>query len=293
MNEISEKIPRITERFIPLIITGLIVYGSWVYSYYICWLPDHHRSISVGLIVGNVLWIVLAYSIWAQIVISGPGIQRVITYDDFNGDVPPIFQCDPTGQPLWCSNCQSIKEDKSHHSSRIGRCISRFDHYCTFMGVIIGKDNYKLFIHFIIAFWCYLIYLLISMIVLVPKDHAVNANVIVALIISGFWLLMLSGLIMEHMGYIYWNKTTIDVLENRRNKRQGITEDRHYSVLYNNERHVVSIPSNVYRHWDRGFKNNWTEVMGADWWIPVLESRGKEYGMLYNDEYLISLIKEA
>lgn len=41
-----------------------------------------------------------------------------------------VFECDIDGLPRWCSVCQTWKPDRSHHSSEVGRCVYKMDHFC-------------------------------------------------------------------------------------------------------------------------------------------------------------------
>ena len=51
-----------------------------------------------------------------------PGLQRFLDKD--------VFECDIDGYPRWCSSCQMWKPDRSHHSSELGRCVYKMDHFC-------------------------------------------------------------------------------------------------------------------------------------------------------------------
>lgn len=51
-----------------------------------------------------------------------------------------VFVCQTDGRPRWCSECCNWKQDRVHHSSEIGRCVYRMDHYCPWVGGMIGEN---------------------------------------------------------------------------------------------------------------------------------------------------------
>lgn len=265
----------------PLVITLLLIYGSWVYSYYICWKQVHPHSPSkgIGLIVGNVLFVVLIYVLWVQMLVIGPGKQpalpryRIIEGDDDCIEPPRVFSCDERGFPIWCSQCQSIKAERSHHSTRLNICIPRFDHYCSFLGVLIGKRNNKLFIQFCVVFWCYFIYVGVSMAVFTPAMKSdtgrVQPNVIVCFILIAMWLCILTALTAEHLVYLFTNGCTIDALEQRRIRREGAESDKFYSIAYKEGRRIVRVSKTDRKVWDQGLFKNVESVMGPNRWAWI------------------------
>jgi len=73
---------------------------------------------------------------------SGPGLGAY-TDRDALGDGSPgpapgleffykrdIFECETDGLPRWCSTCKIWKPDRSHHSSELGKCVYKMDHFC-------------------------------------------------------------------------------------------------------------------------------------------------------------------
>jgi palmitoyltransferase len=41
-----------------------------------------------------------------------------------------IFECEKDGRPRWCSTCHIWKPDRVHHSSELGKCVFKMDHFC-------------------------------------------------------------------------------------------------------------------------------------------------------------------
>ncbi|CCH42413.1 Palmitoyltransferase PFA5 [Wickerhamomyces ciferrii] len=243
---------------IPVLITCGMIYLSWVYSYFICWneiYKHHSKSTGIGLIIGNILFILLIYGIWFQILIIGPGKQpkvplfRILQNVDETGynciEPPEYFMCSKDGFPIWCSECQSIKIDRSHHSSDLGYCIPKMDHFCTFLGAVIGKENYHLFIQLCWWWLCYFIFIGISMACFTKqyKDRkgSVNANIIIVYVAVIGWILMIFALFSSHIYYIYGNKTSIDDMRRKRNRRTNTLYDEYVSLKHNDKRYILRI----------------------------------------------------
>lgn len=180
-------------RFIlPIIVLGLLCYGTWAYCHKLCYEQVDKRlrqkSVSVGLICAVCFLDVVVIFIWLQIVILvGPGTQPHVapflilpiaseektsntsqnTSVEYDAVVPPkCYQSDPHGYPIWCSECQSLKMERTHHSSELGHCIPRFDHYCMWIGTVIGRDNYRLFVQFAAYFSTLLLIMWVSICVI-------------------------------------------------------------------------------------------------------------------------------
>lgn len=66
---------------------------------------------------------------------------------DFSPDSPgleafyskEIFVCEVDGRPKWCSQCQYWKPDRAHHSSELGRCVRKMDHFCPWVGGMVSE----------------------------------------------------------------------------------------------------------------------------------------------------------
>lgn len=63
---------------------------------------------------------------------DSPGLEHFYTKD--------AFICENDGRPKWCSECCNWKPDRAHHSSEINRCVIRMDHYCPWVGGMIGEN---------------------------------------------------------------------------------------------------------------------------------------------------------
>lgn len=72
---------------------------------------------------------------------SGPGLGAYTDRALEDGRIGPasgleffykrdIFECEIDGLPRWCSTCKIWKPDRSHHSSELGKCVYKMDHFC-------------------------------------------------------------------------------------------------------------------------------------------------------------------
>lgn len=301
----SRRIQRLGDAVTPVVISLLLVYGSWVYSYYICWeelrQTQHRESVGVGLIVGNIVLLVLLFTIWLQIMVLGPGVQpRLPPYRLLEGaggreciEPPAVFSCDERGYPVWCSNCQSIKAERAHHSTRLDRCVPRFDHYCAFIGCVIGKRNHRLFMQFCVVFTLYFVYIITSMGIysrdIQRRAGSLNPNIVVCLVLAAVWLVMVLGLTGEHVSYLVANKATVTVMDARRIKKQRLDDHQYYSVSTKEGRCVVSLSKQDYKVWDHGVVANMKSVLGQSPWFwawPVgspVANTGNPHARTYDD----------
>lgn len=287
----QKALQRSLRLVMPIFVFLAIAYGSWVYAYYVCWgeVRKHHSVITGnGLIAGEVLLVALIYIIWLQLLLYGPGQQpnlplyRLIEdpHEKSEGhraiDPPIVFACDPQGFPIWCSNCHSIKAERSHHSSRHGYCVPRFDHYCTWIGSLVGKRNFRLFVQFCVWFLLFFIYVGVSSAVyakdMVKHTGRLNPNVIVLFVLCAFWMAMLVAMSGQYLYYVAVNQAAIEDLELRRNKRSGPLVDKFYNVRHQNTGYVLRVNPFKENVFDKGLSANWLEIMGHNplgWFLPL------------------------
>lgn len=281
-----------TIYIVPLVVLLLMIYGTWAYCHKLCYERVYrdfgHKATAIGLICTCCVLDALIIAIWVLIVSCGPGHQPgvaphllVDSADLENTTVAPnCYQSDPHGYPVWCSNCQSLKVGRTKHSSHQGHCVPRFDHYCVWLGAVIGFKNYRLFVQFVFYFAVLLMIVWITISVYIRdirQYHArLNANLIVLLIISGIGWLMTSGLFVSYIYYMSQNLTSIEVIDLKKRKRTPELSMQRLYCYYNSDdhyRYVVKLDNDfkgsVYKkHWLKNIK----EFMGSNpmlWFIPL------------------------
>lgn len=61
-----------------------------------------------------------------------------------------VHQLNSHGMPRYCALCRVYKPDDAHHCSECERCVYKFDHHCVFINNCVGRNNYKLFLVFLL-----------------------------------------------------------------------------------------------------------------------------------------------
>lgn len=79
------------------------------------------------------------------------------------------FVCDKNGLPLWCHTCGNWKADRVHHSRDVGRCVKKMDHFCPWVGGMVGENGYKFFVQFNIYAALFSLYAMICMAVFIAE----------------------------------------------------------------------------------------------------------------------------
>lgn len=277
---------------VPTVFLCLLIYGSWAFIHKLCINQLYHRSgkraTGIALIVTHSCLLVVDFYIWFLIVSYGPGIQpRVPTFeliDDHNEETnervirpPDIYECNVQGYPIWCPYCGSVKIFRSHHSRSTHACVPKFDHYCSWLGSVIGQDNYKMFLQFLIyatitfgIMWistiiCYLKYFQ-------QRNH--DGNLVTIVILAGLGFFFTTGLLGSHIYYIISNNLrSIDVMGM---KTQVMRNKVVFISIWDEElrkRFIIEITREQYYHfWDIGSPyENLKDAFGYNvltWVIP-------------------------
>lgn len=277
----------------PVVLLALTIYCTWGFSHRLCYDQLYkrlgHKSVAVGLICVVSFLDALLIVIWCQIKILGPGrLPKVPPYmivpdessNDPNSDgstiipsiIPPLcYQSGPNGQPIWCNDCGSVKTDRTHHSSDLKCCVPRFDHRCVWLCAIIGKDNYRLFLQFVMYMAILTVIVLVSICVFLRQiRHNLDHNLIAILIITVFGYMMTTTLLLTHLLCILKNRTSVEVMAHKNGTLN-------YCCYYNSEdrcRYVVQLERNEYGElWcKRPLWLNFKDFLGSNflfWFIPL------------------------
>lgn len=245
----------------------------------------HSRGVAIGLWILGGFCQVCVYAYWLVILIHGPGMSpKIEPFDIYGGEVnsiPQYFLCDEQGFPYWCTSCESIKTPRALHLNDKNCCVPKFDHYCVWIGAVIGRDNYNYFIKFCLWYDVLFVITIIFLARYIRSNinrgtNLVDNNYILLYIFSGFWIVMILGLLMQHIYYISINVTTVERLNlnllRRYNRwkqsssprfkflkeRVPKKEDgkRYINVANKGSRAVLcfSINQNIFSH---GLKKNW------------------------------------
>ncbi|AGO10672.1 AaceriABR203Wp [[Ashbya] aceris (nom. inval.)] len=306
---------------VPILGICIMCYGAVAYSYSFCyvelWTHLGMRATAIGLTCVHLILVILLWVIWAQIIVLGPGRQpRVAPFmilpetldaaervkeGAATSVLPPdVYQCDPQGYPVWCSICQSLKGLRSHHSVMLGFCVPRLDHHCIWLGTVIGRLNYRLFVQFNMYFVVHLLIIVISVGSL-QRRIAANARmrgdtedpqVLVVLACGSLGLLMIGALFISFLKYMASNRTTIETMHNSKTHQRTMC-----FCVYNpadQYRYVVeSLPHENSTIWDKGsVYDNYKDFLGPvvwRWFIPVGSNIPKFQTSAWEDDYNVIL----
>ncbi|KAI0843854.1 palmitoyltransferase PFA5 [Daldinia vernicosa] len=139
---------------------------------------------------------------------DSPGLEEFYTKD--------VFICENDGRPKWCSECSTWKADRVHHSSEIDRCVYRMDHYCPWVGGMIGENSFKFFVQFTTYTACYCGLVLgataSSLRKEISEGSPLDPHFIPAIVLAAFFGLFTFLMTVTSMRYIFLNMTNVDML---------------------------------------------------------------------------------
>lgn len=275
---------------------------SFLFCYhYVYKIYNNKASMIVFLAIANLFWLITLIS-WTFIIIKGPGKLplKILPYDlsyfvrngesfgnskDSNStesfdmltslsssthvlntntiSPPEMFECDFNGLPYWCFQCSSLKPLRSHHSSVTNTCIPMFDHFCTFVGFTIGKDNFYSFISFVLSMEILLLFTCITIIIYSGIKNQLHSALIVFIICTGILAILVGNLFLNLIYDLKKGETNIESMGKKRwIKDIKINESSIYSNFINVQhpnnpklRLIVKL-SPMDRPYDKGFWNN-------------------------------------
>jgi palmitoyltransferase len=139
-----------------------------------------------------------------------PGIEDFYTKD--------VFVCDANGLPLWCPTCCNWKPDRSHHSSDVGRCVLKMDHFCPWVGGVVGENGFKFFVQFCTYANVFTAYVLACMAIFVAEAKQErggigNVHWVVVIGLSGFFCFFTFGLNLMSFQLTLKDLTTIENID--------------------------------------------------------------------------------
>ncbi|KAI5867660.1 zf-DHHC-domain-containing protein [Durotheca rogersii] len=139
---------------------------------------------------------------------DSPGLEQFYTKD--------VFVCENDGRPKWCSECCNWKADRVHHSSEINRCVMRMDHYCPWVGGMVGENSFKFFVQFVMYTACYCGLVLgavgSSFRRGLNEGIPLDPHSVAVLALAGFFGLFTSLMTITSTRYIIYNMTNVDIL---------------------------------------------------------------------------------
>ncbi|QLQ78348.1 hypothetical protein HG537_0A05950 [Torulaspora globosa] len=286
MLNVPHNTPSWVKYSVPFMLMALIAYCTWGFAHRLCY--DQlfkrlgHQSVAIGLICVVTLLDALLIVVWCQIKIIGPGrLPKVPPFmimaegdEMIRSVVPPLcYQSGPNGEPIWCNSCGSVKTDRAHHSSNLNYCVPRFDHTCVLLCAVIGKDNYRLFLQFVMYMAVLAVIVVVSICVFLKQIRKdLDHNLIAILVITIWGYIVSTAMLCTHFMCIMKNRTTIEIMGRKKNHGK-----LSYCCYYSSKdgcRYVVQLErderSNLWRK--RSTWRNFSEFLGSNvifWFIPL------------------------
>nr|POF06869.1 palmitoyltransferase pfa5 [Quercus suber] len=229
-----------TARVIPVLLFLIVGYVSYVIVgplsvNYLIHAPDEVDSRLIAGIAIPVAWFVLLIPVaaaWIRlclVVMLDPGYVPQTDYDWVEGGPPPpglenfynrdVFVCDAKGLPIWCRKCRTWKPDRAHHSQDAGRCTMKMDHFCPWVGGVIGERSLKFFLQFLTYSLILSTYGMILLAYFVHESQSRQVQdtnkiqMIVGLGLAGFFVLFTLGMVANSVNMILRNVTSIESID--------------------------------------------------------------------------------
>lgn len=194
----------------------------------------HKTAVSLWVLVSLTQALLFLY--WGMIYGLGPGKCPQIppyTLIDYDGsgssDAPLHFLCDDRGFPCFLLEAQSMIPPRGYWLRHTESMVPRFDHYCLWIGCVIGRGNYIQFLKFMVNFLAFFVIILLYLSIYTRQNHlrgVIDHNFIVLFVLSGFWIIMLLALIGQHVMYITQNRTTIEDLAKTNKTKYDLYQKR-------------------------------------------------------------------
>ncbi|KAG5439012.1 hypothetical protein PCANB_002343 [Pneumocystis canis] len=162
------KVNRIFGWIIPPFLVGVMGFTTWVYIVLICinYLIMHGRRLGIVLLVVFFILLSMVALSFIRIIFTPPGyiprfkdlkeyLSNDIELGNYITDQMKTFYlydayvCENDGFPRWCSVCEVYKPDRAHHCSEVQRCVLKLDHFCPWVGGVIGFTRYNVHIFYI------------------------------------------------------------------------------------------------------------------------------------------------
>ncbi|KAG2195923.1 hypothetical protein INT47_002696 [Mucor saturninus] len=177
------------------------------------------------------------------------------------------------GESKWCDVCQLWKPDRTHHCRVCGACVLKMDHHCPWVNGCVGISNYRFYVQFL----CY-VTLLGTWIFTTSLAAFIQFNglstfdgiALSILIIGGIITFILGAFTMSHLWLILKNQTTIENSQFQKWKREKLSGNTRLIPMF------TESGKNVF---DRGYRQNWLEVMGSNrllWFLPLMSKQGTD-----------------
>ncbi|ODV81658.1 Palmitoyltransferase PFA5 [Suhomyces tanzawaensis NRRL Y-17324] len=282
--------PRV-KLLVPFCVILLLGYGDFAAFYSLgyqeIW-KYHSKGNAIALWTLLVFFQIAIFVYWAAILTVGPGKSPTfVPFNLYNIDdptlstTPEVFVSDELGFPFFNSQTNSIAINRTFYLKDTNYNVLKFDHYCVWIGCVIGETNYVFFLKFLVCLLSIFVIVLGHLIKFVPSNThrgEINHNFIILFVLCGFWILMITILLVSHLRYVCLNITTLDEItisqrkaylrwESRKNTNRGRRNfprvehgKRYVNIKRDDNRYVVEYDVNE-RPYTMGMQANWINLI--------------------------------
>lgn len=281
-------------RWIPVIfIFGILGWSAFAYGYVLCFQIIQSAALRVlFLVVYVLLGIIFSWSYIAVVFTSPAKVPNDFRLS--SSDLNYIEQCadgvsrknathnvvfqKSKSLPIlerwpaddwqcgirYCTKCQHIKPDRSHHCSICGRCVPKFDHHCPWVNNCVCHSNYKYFMLFLL--WALVLCLWIGF-TSIPyfikfwngelADFQDKFHIVFLPFVAFMFSISVVGLLSFHIWLTFKNRSTIET-------------SRYPAFAHGPDKNAYNL----------GWRRNFIEVFGTNaclWFIPVQTSSGNGF----------------
>ncbi|KAH9837742.1 zf-DHHC-domain-containing protein [Rhodofomes roseus] len=197
--------------------------------------------------------------------------------------VPETAVLRPENRYCWKEGF--VKPLRAHHCAACGTCVLRYDHHCPWIGQCVGARNYKYFVIFLEWALLFCLWTFSTLVADQAKSGRVDAQKIVIIVLSFFFVVFTSSLLVSHMRLIMLNTTTVESLRSQsiRDREKRVLARMHpwYAVgakrrtrkQWDQEWGRIDHEGNLW--WFGSYRANWESVMGSyawQWFLPIGQS---------------------
>lgn len=286
--KLRTKLGYIGERIIPFVCLGINGYLLYAFCYVVVWgrVRPRNQGASIAILV-----IFCALEFYAAIACTalhvwGPGRVDANYSRNVASDPDAAFMCDEQGYSLYCSHCKQLKPNRTHHASFTDTCVPVMDHFCPWVGNVVGQGNLKFFLQFS---WASLAGTILILVTLFIYEHDqvphINGNSIALYVLVSFLTMFISILVVQHTFYIILGQTTLEHLTYRNGDVPSINlhwRDGQRRVIKPERNEIVMPRASPFT---KGAWQNFKSVFGPPylWLLPV---RGSMNEPKFNETFL-------
>lgn len=231
------KVSLATAKVIPALLVAIIVYVSYIFTGplvvdYLLDPPDgvpKRMSAGLGILIAYYLLLLPVGATWLRLLVVvwrtpgyvplGPAREGVETEPATgleNFWLRDVFACDSRGLPIWCQHCNNWKPDRAHHNQDSGRCTLKMDHFCPWVGGVVGERSFKFFVQF--NFYSFLFSVFVtSVLAYFVAGHGETSGQkvqwLVGVGLGGFFTLFTIGMVINSLWMACRNVTTIENID--------------------------------------------------------------------------------